>query len=83
MVNLITRVVSIEIVCRQCGEWYFLWRFYSKVSLEIVWGLHGENLHKCIIHYTVSILSPYYLHHFYILLRRNMFPVSLVKDYCS
>ena len=37
-------MVSMEIVWRQCGEWYFLWRFYGKISLEIFWGFHGENV---------------------------------------
>ena len=22
----------------------FLWRFYSNINLEIVWGFHGENM---------------------------------------
>ena len=22
----------------------FLWRFYGKISLEIVWSFHGENV---------------------------------------
>ena len=44
MVNLITRMVSMEIVWRQCGECYFLWKFYSKISLEVVQSIHGENM---------------------------------------
>ena len=44
MVNLIARMVSMEIVWRQCEECYFLWRFYGKISLEIVLGFHGENM---------------------------------------
>ena len=43
-VNVMTRMVSMEIVWRQCGERYFLWRFYGKISLEIVLGFHGENM---------------------------------------
>ena len=39
MVNLIHRIVSMENVWRQYGEWYFLWTFYVKFSLEIVWAL--------------------------------------------
>ena len=42
MVNLITRMVTIEIVWRRCGERNFTWRFYGKTSMEIVWGFHGE-----------------------------------------
>ena len=26
-----------------------LWRFYGKVSLDIVWGFHGENMANLII----------------------------------
>ena len=37
MVNQISKMVSIESVRRQCGESYFLWRFYGKISLKIVW----------------------------------------------
>ena len=34
---------------RLCGDsvgrgQYFLWRFYSKISLGIVWAFHGENM---------------------------------------
>ena len=36
MVNLITRMVRMEIVWRQYGECYFLWRFDGKISLEVV-----------------------------------------------
>ena len=36
-------MVSMEIVWRQCGE-IFLWRFYGKISLKIVWGFHGEHM---------------------------------------
>ena len=35
MVNLITRMVSMEIVWKQCGELYFSWRLYGKISMEI------------------------------------------------
>ena len=35
MVNLITGLVSIEIVWRQCGELYFPWRSYGKSSLAV------------------------------------------------
>ena len=34
MVNLITRMVSMEVI----------WRFYGKISLDIVWGFHAENM---------------------------------------
>ena len=46
MVNLITRMVCMEVVWRQCGERYFLWRFYGKISLEVIWGVHGEKNDK-------------------------------------
>ena len=36
MVNLITRMVSMKIMWRQCGERYFLLRFYGKISQRIV-----------------------------------------------
>ena len=38
MVNLIIRIVNMEIVWRQSGERYFLWRFHGKIDLEIVYG---------------------------------------------
>ena len=44
MTNLITRIVSMEIVRRKCGEGYFLWRFYGKISLEIVLGSYEEDM---------------------------------------
>ena len=44
MVNLITRIVSVETVWRQSREWYFLWRFYGKFNVDIVWGFNGENV---------------------------------------
>ena len=44
MGNLITRMVSTEIVWRQCGECYFLWKFDGKISLEVVKSIHGENM---------------------------------------
>ena len=53
-VNLITRMVSMVIVWRQREEWYFLLRFYGKISLEIVWGFHGENMVN-----QITRLSPY------------------------
>ena len=43
MVNLITRMVCMEIVWRQCGKLCILRRFYGKIILEIVCGFHGEN----------------------------------------
>ena len=47
-VNLITRMVKMEIVWRQCGvnlESDTLYGdFYVKISLEIVWGFHEENM---------------------------------------
>ena len=36
MANLITRMVSVGIIWRQCGERYLLWKFYGKISLEMV-----------------------------------------------
>ena len=57
-----------------------LWRFYRKISMEIVWAFHGkwncqtssllilpENPHK-------KYHSPYCLHTFYRSWRRNIFP---------
>ena len=44
MVNLITRMVCMEIAWRQCGERYFLWRFYGKISLEVIWRFFGEKM---------------------------------------
>ena len=49
MLNLIKTMVSMEIVWGQCGELYFLWRFYGKISLEIVWGIFME---KNMVHQT-------------------------------
>ena len=43
MVNLVTRMVSMETVWTQCGESYFQRRFYGKISLEIVYGFHAED----------------------------------------
>ena len=40
--NLITSVVRMEIVWRQCEESYFLWRFYGK----IFWRLPGVFMEK-------------------------------------
>ena len=37
MVNLITRMASMVTEWRHCGESYYLWRFYGKISLLIVW----------------------------------------------
>ena len=34
-----------EIVGRQCGEGYFLWRFYCKIDMEIVWELDSPGMH--------------------------------------
>ena len=46
MVDLVNRMISfsMEIVWRQCGEKYFLWGFYSKISRKIVWGFNLENV---------------------------------------
>ena len=44
IVSLITRMISMEIVWRQCEEWYFLWIFYGRISLEIAMCFHGENM---------------------------------------
>ena len=43
VVNLITRVVSMEIVWRQCEE-ILLLKFYGKISQEIVWRFYGKNM---------------------------------------
>ena len=69
--------------------------FYGDFILKLVWkllevsmGKHGESYyrqsvcqshHKISIKTSLSILSPYYLHNFYILRRRNISPV-LEKD---
>ena len=53
MVNLITRMVSEEIIWRQRGEWYF-----SRRSLvKLVWRLSGVSVEK-----KWSIKSPDNLH---------------------
>ena len=44
MVNLNTKMVNMEILWRQCGEWYFVWRFYDEISLEIVWVFMEKTL---------------------------------------
>ena len=44
MVNVVTRMVCMEIEWRQGREWYFPWKFYGKISLEIFWDFHGENM---------------------------------------
>ena len=44
MVNLITRMVSMEIVWGHCGDGYFYGDFVVKLILEIVWSFHGENM---------------------------------------
>ena len=36
MVNLITRMISMETIWKQCGECYFLGSSDSKISLEVV-----------------------------------------------
>ena len=41
-----TRMV---IVWGQCGKGYFLWRFYGKISLEIVFCFQGEKMTHQII----------------------------------
>ena len=55
MVSLITRMVSMKIVWRQCGESYFLWRLCGQISLKIAWGFHGEDMINQIT-ITISIL---------------------------
>ena len=46
MVNLIARIDSMEIVWRLYGDFrgdrYFSWRFYGRISLEIVSRKYGE-----------------------------------------
>ena len=54
MVNLITRMA------RDCLETesgvILLWRFNCKVSPEIVWDFHGENIDSKSYYQTISIL---------------------------
>ena len=35
MVNLITKMVNMDIVRRKCGEFYYLWRFNGKISMGL------------------------------------------------
>ena len=49
IVNLIIKMVSMEIVQKQCGKGYFLWRLHGKMSMEIVWSFDAENIVNLII----------------------------------
>ena len=54
MVNLVTRMVSMEIVWRQCGEGYFYGDFMvnkSRDCLGFLWRGHGKSSYQ-----TISIL---------------------------
>ena len=42
MINLITRVVSMEIVWRPCGEWFF----YGDFMVKLVWRLPGVFMER-------------------------------------
>ena len=61
MVNVITRMACIEIVWRQSEDWYFLWKFYGKINLDIVWGFHGDSMTNQLpdnLHINFTIKSP-------------------------
>ena len=86
--NLITRIVSIEIVWGQCEESYFLWRHFGEISPDIVRCFYGEIMVNQITRQSpyqfyrkISIKkyhSPHCLHlqNFYISCRRDIFPVK-------
>ena len=41
--KIITKMVGMETVWKKYGEWYLLWRFCGKISLEIVLGFMGKT----------------------------------------
>ena len=58
MVSLITRMVSMEIVCSVDGDTFYE-DFYGKISLEIVLGFHGENMGNAHTIYIILFIQKY------------------------
>ena len=37
-------MVNVETVWKQYGEWYFLWRFYDKITVSVRMSAMGAHL---------------------------------------
>ena len=59
MVNLISAMVSMEMLWIQFGEWFFLWRSCGKINVfsGLFMEEHGKSIHKSITLHTVFVLS--------------------------
>ena len=77
MLNLLTRIVTMETVWRQGGESYFLWGFYGKISPQIVCSFYGENMVS-----QITRQSPYLFYHKISIKSIALHTVSILSTHC-
>ena len=74
MVNLIASMVKMGLY-GDSMEVILLWRFYGKISLEIVWGCHGGKMVN-----QITRQSPYHFYHKSSMKSTTLHTVSILSN---